>query len=349
MKASFQKRLFNFKNPAGTSRGILLTKPSWYIYFYNEEDPTFKGIGECSIIPGLSLDKEDKIEDTLAEICKKINSNDYNFKNTIPDFPAIQFALEAAYLDYNAKGSKILFPSSFTSGEDGIPINGLIWMGSLSSMQEQIENKLDNNYRCIKIKIGALDFNDEFNLLKKLRNRFSANDLEIRVDANGAYRPREALEYMGKLADLKIHSIEQPIIPAQIYEMADLCRKTPLPIALDEELFGITPVENKRKLIEIIKPQYLVLKPSMLGGLNETLQWINIAKSFDIGWWVTSALESNIGLSAIAQWTYDQNISIPQGLGTGNLFEKNVISPLTLNGEKLFYDPAKEWNFEFVY
>lgn len=349
MKAYFQKRVFNFKKPAGTSRGILLTKPSWYIYFYDEEEPIYKGVGECSIIPGLSLDNEDKIDDTLAEICRKINSNDYNFNNTIPDFPAIQFALEVAHIDYQVKGSKILFPSSFTTGKEGIPINGLIWMGSLSSMQEQIENKLENNFSCIKIKIGALEFNDELNLLKKLRSRYSADVLEIRVDANGAYKPKEAYEYMGKLADLKVHSIEQPIIPAQIYDMADLCRKPPLPVALDEELFGITPIENKRKLIEIIKPQYLVLKPSMLGGFNETLQWINIAKSFNIGWWITSALESNIGLSAIAQWAYGQNISIPQGLGTGNLFEENIISPLTLKKEKLFYDPLKDWNLEFVY
>lgn len=349
MKAYFQKRFLKFKNPAGTSRGILKTKPSWYIYLYDEEDPSYKGVGECSIIPGLSIDDEEKIEVTLSEICKKINANDYNFKDTLPDFPAIQFALETAYLDYHVKGSKVLFPSSFTEGEQGIHINGLIWMGSLSSMQEQIENKLSNNFQCIKIKIGALNFKDEFSLLKKLRERYSTKDLEIRVDANGAYTPQEAYENMGKLAGLNIHSIEQPIIPTQIYEMAELCSKAPIPVALDEELFGITPVENKRKLIEIIKPHYLVLKPSMLGGFNETLHWINIAKSFQIGWWITSALESNIGLNAIAQWTFKQNVTIPQGLGTGNLFINNINSPLIINKEQLFYDPIKNWNYEFVY
>ncbi len=349
MKAYFQKRILKFKKPVGTSRGTLITKPSWFVYLYDEEEPIYKGIGECSIIPGLSIDDEDKIEDTLADICKKINSKDYNFNNTLPDFPAIQFAIETALLDYKAKGSKILFPSAFTDGNDGIVINGLIWMGNLSFMQEQIDIKLKNNFRCIKLKIGALDFEDEFFLLKKIRERYSVNDLEIRVDANGAFRPGQAYEIMGRLSTLDIHSIEQPIVPTQIYEMAELCRKAPIQVALDEELFGITPFENRRKLIEIIKPHYLVIKPSMLGGLNEAMHWINIARSFNIGWWVTSALESNIGLNAIAQWCYTQKVTMPQGLGTGSLYLTNINSPLTLNEEKLFYDPIKKWNYEFVY
>ncbi len=349
MKTYFQKRILKFRDPAGTSKGILKTKPSWFVYFYDEENPDYKGVGECSVIPGLSIDDEDKIEPTLADICKSVNLGDYNFEDTLPEFPAIQFALETALSDYKVKGSKVLFPSDFTKGRKGIVINGLIWMGDIHSMKQQIEYKIEKGYRCVKLKIGALNFDEEYNLIKRIRNTYSEADIEIRVDANGAYSPERAYENMGKLAALDIHSIEQPILPSQIYEMAELCRKAPIPVALDEELFGIRPFENKQKLVEIIRPHYLVLKPSMLGGFRETEQWVSIAEELNIGWWVTSALESNIGLNAIAQWCYQLGVSIPQGLGTGNLYIDNIISPLTLNGEKLFYDPFKKWNYEFVY
>lgn len=349
MKASFQKRVLKFKKPAGTSRGILLEKPSWYLFLYDEYHPAHKGIGECSVIPGLSPDDELQIEPKLAEICRLINAGDFDFEKPISDFPAISFAVETALLDFQVKGSKILFPSSFTEGTEGIAINGLIWMDQIESMLQQVEQKIEQGFKCIKLKIGTHEFHDEMSLLRMIRSRFSAEELCIRVDANGAYSFRQAFDVVSILAKLEIHSIEQPIIPSQLSEMAELCRLSPVPIALDEELIGKYPAENKRKLIEILRPQYLVFKPSLLGGFRETTDWINIAGEFNCGWWVTSALESNIGLNAIAQWTSFLGTSIPQGLGTGNLFSYNIESPLVVRGEKLFYDPGLKWNYEFVY
>ncbi len=349
MKAYFQKRILKFKKPSGTSRGILYHKPSWYIYLYDEEYPSKKGIGECSIIPGLSIDNEENIEGKLSDICKLINDDDFDFESTIPEYPAIEFALDTALLDFQVKGNKQLFPSEFTEGTEGIETNGLIWMGDAHTMFEQIEEKITQGFSCIKLKIGAIGTEDELRVIHNIRNHFSEKDIEIRVDANGAFTPDEAYEIMGKLADLDVHSIEQPILPSQVFEMADLCRKAPIPVALDEELFGKHPFENKLKLIEIIRPHYLVLKPSMLGGFKETMDWVNIAGKENIGWWITSALESNIGLNAIAQWCYALGVKMPQGLGTGGLYVKNVVSPLTMKGSKLFYDPNVEWNYDFVY
>lgn len=349
MKAYFQKRSLQFNKPAGTSRGVLLHKPSWFIYLYNEDEPDVKGIGECSIIPGLSHDDESLIEDKLSEVCQLINKEAYDFTKPLHDFPAITFGLETALLDYENSGNKILFPSKFTEGLAGIPTNGLIWMGDLTSMSEQVERKLDEGYRCIKLKIGAIDIDDEFLVLSNLRKQFSSKELELRVDANGAFRFEQAPDILKRLADLEIHSIEQPIMPSQLYEMARLCEETPLPIALDEELIGKHPYHVKRKLVEMLQPQYLVLKPGLLGGFKETTDWINIAEEFDTGWWVTSALESNIGLNAIAQWTYTLDSNMHQGLGTGSLFARNIESPLEIIGSKLFYSGNKKWSLEFVY
>ncbi len=349
MKAYFQKRIFLFKNPAGTSRGVLKSKPSWFIYLYDENQPEIKGIGECSIIPGLSIDNERKIEQKLSEICMLINKGEFDFSNPITDFPAISFGLETALLDYNCSGTKELFPSEFTAGNAGIPINGLIWMGDLTSLQSQVKKKIDEGFKCIKLKIGAISLDEELLVLSNIRKQYSANDLELRVDANGSFGFNEVPDILKKLADLEIHSIEQPIFSSQLYEMAKLCEKPPIPIALDEELLGKYPYDNKRKLVELLKPQYLVLKPSLLGGFKETTEWINIADEFGIGWWITSALESNIGLNAIAQWTYTLNSDMPQGLGTGLLFERNINSPLEIKSAKLFYNDSKVWSYEFVY
>lgn len=349
MKAYFQKRNFVFKTPAGTSRGVLKSKPSWFIYLYDEHQPEKKGIGECSLIPGLSIDDEKLIEDKLSEICMKINRNEYDFSKSVPDFPAISFGVETALIDYYCSGSKQLFPSEFTKGKTGISINGLIWMGDFTSMHRQVVKKIEEGYNCIKLKIGAISLQEELLILSNIRKQFSSSELELRVDANGAFSFEEALEILKKLADLEIHSIEQPIFASQLYEMARLCEETPIPIALDEELIGKYPFDNKRKLIELLQPQYLVLKPSLLGGFKETTDWINIADEFGIGWWVTSALESNIGLNAIAQWVYTLNSPMPQGLGTGSLFERNVDSPLEIQGAKLFYNDCKDWSYEFVY
>jgi o-succinylbenzoate synthase len=348
MKAYFQKRILKFKKPAGTSRGILQTKPTWFIYLYDENNPSFKGIGEVSIIPGLSIEDEQSVELKLSDVCTLINAGKFDFNKPTIDFPAIQFGLETAMLDYKAGGTKILYPSEFTKGREGIKTNGLIWMGSSEDLYEQVEQKLKSGFRCLKMKIGALSLEKELSILKNLRRQFDTDQIELRVDANGAFKFTEAKEVLKRLADLSVHSIEQPILPSQIFEMAELCQDTPVPIALDEELIGKTPYENKQKLIELIKPQYLILKPSLLGGYSGSTDWINIADEFNIGWWVTSALESNIGLNAIAQWVATLKNNMYQGLGLGNLYVRNIDSPLKLVGEKLFYYPDSDWNYEFV-
>ena len=349
MKAYFQKRILRFRKPAGTSRGIMLRKPLWYLYFYEETEPQVKGIGECSIIPGLSIDDDTKVEEKLSEICKQINSGEYDFSKQLYDFPGINFAIETALHDLNANGTKVLFPSDFTDGKAGIPINGLVWMDSKEKMLQQVKEKIELGFHCIKLKIGAIDLDDELSILRYIRENYSQDELEIRVDANGNIDLNDVRNVLKKLAELGVHSIEQPIIPSQIEEMAELCRNTAIPIALDEELLGKYPFENKRRLIEIIRPQYLVLKPGLLGGFNETTEWINIANEFSIDWWITSALESNIGLNAISQWTYTLGNSRYHGLGTGSLYHENVGCPLYVNGEKIFYNPLQKWNFEFVY
>lgn len=349
MKAYFQKRILEFIHAAGTSRGVLKIKPSWYIYLYDELAPDYKGIGEVSIIPGLSKDDENTIEQKLSVLCAAINENSQNLDEIIADYPAIKFGLETALLDFESKGSKILFESDFTRGESGIPTNGLIWMGNSDEMMARVKQKLDAGFRCLKMKIGAVDIEEELQIIRNLRREYSSSVLELRVDANGAFTYTEAKGILQKLADWEVHSIEQPIMPTQIDEMADLCSTSPIPVALDEELIGIAPYENKFKLIDIIRPQYLILKPSLLGGLGESNDWINIAKQLGIGWWVTSALESNIGLSAIAQWVAGLETSMHQGLGLGNLYKKNIDSPLELHGEKLFYNTERKWRYEFVY
>lgn len=349
IKFYFQKRILQFKKPARTSRGVMLSKPVWYVYLYDENKPIIKGIGECSIIPGLSIDNEMLVEEKLNDIGKKINAGKYNFEKPLPEFPGISFGIETAYLDLQANGTKILYPSKFTEGEDGIKINGLVWMGSLENMMEQVEEKINKGFTCIKLKIGAIDFSDELLIIRNIRQRFNSDDLQIRLDANGAFDFRNVRDKLARLAEFSIHSIEQPILPSQLYEMAELCSMSPIDIALDEELLGKSSFENKRKLIQIIKPKFLVLKPGLLGGFKETTDWINIASEFKIGYWITSALESNIGLNAIAQWTYTLDNTMYQGLGTGSLYVDNVESPLLVRGEKIFYDPKLKWNYEFVY
>ncbi len=349
MKSYFQKRILQFINPAGTSRGILFEKPTWYIYLYDENAPGNKGIGEVSFIPGLSKDDPLKIEDKLTEICTQINKGNFNFDESISEFPGINFGIETAIRDFNSNGEKQIFPSQFTEGKMGIRTNGLVWMGTFDEMSDRISRKLAAGFKCIKIKIGAINITQEIALLTNLRRRFSIDELEIRVDANGAFKANEVMPILYSLKDLGVHSIEQPIFPNQTSKMAGVCKKSPIPIALDEELIGIQAYQNKRNLVEKIKPQYLVLKPGLLGGFKETMDWINIADEFDINWWVTSALESNLGLNAIAQWVATFNNQICHGLGLGNLYQHNVDAPLNLIGEKLFYNPDKEWSLEFLY
>ncbi|ELS02484.1 enolase superfamily enzyme related to L-alanine-DL-glutamate epimerase [Xenococcus sp. PCC 7305] len=345
ISADWIKHTLKFSRPSGTSRGVLLEKPTWYILLKDSITGQLKGIGECSPIPGLSIDNLIEIEEKLDEVCAEISAGTFSLTANLKNFPCLKFGLEMAFQDLEHNQAGILYPSTFTKGQQGIYINGLIWMGDLDFMRSQIREKLANNCSCLKVKIGALDFQQECSLIAELRSHFNRNVLEIRVDANGAFAPDEALEKLNILAQYDLHSIEQPIKPHQWQVMAELCRKSPIPIALDEELIGIMGKKSKENLLSTINPQYIVLKPSLLGGFSKTQEWIDLAEEKSISWWITSALESNIGLNAIAQWTATLNTTMPQGLGTGHIYSNNIRSPLKLEGNKLYYDNNRDWEY----
>ncbi|MBD0832119.1 o-succinylbenzoate synthase [Aestuariibaculum sediminum] len=341
IKASYKKYILNFKQASGTSRGILKTKETWFIVL-SENEKT--GIGECGVFRGLSADDTPDFEDKLKWTCQNINLGLEVLLETLIEYPSIQFGLEMAFKSLESYNMFELFPSSFTEGVDPIPINGLIWMGSDAFMKQQIEEKLKAGFSCIKMKIGAIDFKTEMELLKSIRKDFSASEIELRVDANGAFTTLEALEKLKQLSELELHSIEQPIKQGQVQEMARLCEQTPLPIALDEELIGVFNVSDKSKILQTIKPQYIILKPSLVGGFAGSDEWITLAENQNIGWWITSALESNIGLNAIAQYTYKTQNPLPQGLGTGGLFTNNFDCPLVVENGKLQYSKKQDWD-----
>lgn len=342
IQAHYQKYILNFKNPSGTSRGVLRTKETWFITLKKDQKI---GIGETGIFRGLSIDDVPNYEEKLQWVCKNIHLGIENLKTELVQYPSIQFGLEQAFLSLESKTNFDLFPSKFTEGKQAISINGLIWMGEKEFMKTQIQDKIEAGFSCIKMKIGAIDFETEIELLKSIRKNFSSEEIELRVDANGAFHPENALEKLKRLSDLEIHSIEQPIKQGQLQEMAQLCAKTPLPIALDEELIGVFSSEEKKYIINTIKPQYIILKPSLVGGFAGSKEWINLAETNAIGWWITSALESNIGLNAIAQFTYTLKNQLPQGLGTGGLFTNNFDSPLEVKNGALQYNHLKKWNF----
>lgn len=310
----------------------------------DKANPEKNGIGECAPLKGLSVDDRPDFEKMLGKVSSEINNYSYWLGEGLKDFPSIKFGLEAALLDFCNSGKRILYPSAFTEGKDFIRINGLVWMGDFDRMKKQVHEKITAGFHCIKMKIGAIDFEKELLLLKIIRENYSEREIELRVDANGAFSPSEALKKLEQLSKFRIHSIEQPIKQGQWKEMAELCRKTSMPVALDEELIGIKSKEEKKKLLSEINPQYIILKPTLVGGFSESLDWINAAKEKNIGWWVTSSLESNIGLNAIAQWTYALGNSMPQGLGTGQLFTNNFDCPLHLTSDKLYFNPETNWN-----
>jgi o-succinylbenzoate synthase len=342
MKASYHQYILDFKRPSGTSRGVMTTKETWFIQLENEGKI---GIGECGILRGLSIDDRPDYEDKLKWVCENIDKGLEVLLKELIAFPSIQFGLETAFKSLESANQFILFPSTFTKGFDNIPINGLVWMGSEAFMRTQIKEKIEAGFDCIKLKIGAIDFQAELEILKSIRKEFSVSDIELRVDANGAFSPDDALEKLKRLSDYQLHSIEQPIKPKQYQVMAQLCEATPLPIALDEELIGVFKFEEKQKLLQIIKPQYIILKPSLVGGFKGSQQWIDLANELSINWWITSALESNVGLNAIAQWTYTLKNSMPQGLGTGSLYTNNFPSPLLVKKGTLQYDLKQDWTF----
>ena len=338
------KHILNFKRPSGTSRGVLTSKETFFLVIEQEDK---KGIGECNLFRGLSADDVPNYEAKLQWVEQHLHLGEKALLEELKTFPSIQFGVEQAFRSVATPHWYELFPSNFTKGKDAIPINGLIWMGSPYFMKTQIKEKLAQGFRCIKMKIGAIDFEEEYRILKALRNEFSASVIEIRVDANGAFQANEALRYLERLATLQLHSIEQPIRAGQWEAMAELCEQTPLPIALDEELIGIFTREEKQRLLREIQPQYIILKPSLIGGYSGSEEWITLAETLGIGWWVTSALESNIGLNAIAQWTYTLQSPMPQGLGTGTLYTNNIPFPLYVENGHLGFNPCERVTFPF--
>jgi len=345
MDAFYKKYNLNFKRPSGTSRGILKQKETWFLVL---KDKGKSGIGECGLFRGLSIDDVPEYEDKISWTCSHIHLGKERLLEDLKEYPSIRFGVEQAFTSLASENPFVLFPSAFTKSKAAIDINGLIWMGDEEFMQDQITEKIRSGFSCVKIKIGAIDFNTELSLLTSLRKKYGKEEIELRVDANGAFKVDEALNKIIKLAACDIHSIEQPIQHGFSMEMKHLCESSPLPIALDEELIGHHTVTEKETMLQTIMPHYIILKPSLLGGFKACKEWIDIAAKLGIGWWVTSALESNIGLNAIAQWTYILNNKMVQGLGTGTLFTNNFDSPLEIQKGKLNYNNNSNWEQNII-
>jgi o-succinylbenzoate synthase len=343
LKASYKKYILNFKKPSGTSRGIMTEKETWFIFL---EENNKIGIGECGILRGLSADDKPNYEEKLQWVCQNIHLGKDKLWENLLEFPSIQFGIEMAFLSLHSQNPFVLFPSKFTNSQESILINGLVWMGNEHEMKAQIEEKLAQGFSCIKLKIGAIDFQKELDLLAFIRKHFDEKTIEIRVDANGAFSENEALDKLNQLAGYKLHSIEQPIAKNHTDSMSELCKITPLPIALDEELIGVFSYADKEALLQKIMPQYIILKPSFIGGFRGTNEWITLAEKYNINWWITSALESNIGLNAIAQFTFTLQNKMPQGLGTGSLYTNNFDCPLQVKNGQLWYDNNLNWDIE---
>jgi len=336
MTYEIEERVLHFKQPAGTSRGVYTTRKMWLVSL---SDGNRTGVGECAPLPDLSCDAlpDELYVSKLNVFCRDLCETGEIDVEALRDYPSMLFGLETALLNLRNGGK--LFDTAFSRGEEGIPINGLVWMGNYDEMLQRMEEKLEKGFRCVKLKIGAIDFEQELDLIKRIRDRFSFHEVELRLDANGAFKYEEALYKLELLSQYAIHSIEQPIRQGQWAYMAELCRESPLPIALDEELIGVNDPEMKTHMLNIIKPRYIILKPSLHGGMAGCREWIDAAREQGIGSWITSALESNIGLNAIAQYAsdvYGPQITMPQGLGTGQLFTDNIPMPLEIRGDMLF-------------
>lgn len=342
MRLEFAPYLLNFKEPGGTSRGVLYEKPTFLIKIYEENEPEKFGIGEAAVFPGLSPEADGNYVWKLTELLANVAIGK---ETDLSRHSSIQFGLEQAIYDYSNGCKGIYFPTRFTEGHQTIEINGLIWMGNFEEMLERIETKIKGGFKCIKLKIGAIDWEKELQMIKRIRKRHGENDLMIRVDANGGFSFEESMEKLNQLADLSVHSIEQPIKAGYPDLMKKLCKESPLPIALDEELIGKGSYEERKKTLEKIRPQFIVLKPALCGGFSGTQDWIEQAEKNGIGWWITSALESNVGLNAISQFTAAINSRGPQGLGTGNLFTNNFETPIYLDKDKLSFNPEERFNY----
>lgn len=342
MRLEFAPYLLKFKEPAGTSRGILTEKPTFLIKVYDEKDPEKFGIGEAAVFPGLSPEADGMYVWKLTELLANVAIGK---ETDLSKHSSIQFGLEQALLDFSNGCKGIYYNSDFTLGGKSIEINGLVWMGNFDEMLERLEVKINSGFKCIKLKIGAVDWNDELELIKFIRKKYDSKDLMIRVDANGGFNFYDCHPKLVKLADLEVHSIEQPIKAGNPQHMAALCLSSPVPIALDEELIGKGDLNSRIKTLEEIKPQYIILKPALCGGFSGAVEWIEESEKRGIGWWVTSALESNVGLNAIAQFSAFINAMGPQGLGTGNLFTNNFITPLRLEADHLHFLPYQKFDY----
>ncbi len=338
MKINITERILHFKQPAGTSRGVYTERKIWLVEMKEGER---KGIGECAPLPQLSCDDIPHYAETLRMFCDQIEQTGVIDYQALRPYPSMLFGLESAWAQLHVNGSAKLFDTPFGRGEEGITINGLVWMGTFEEMYQRIEEKIQAGFHCVKFKIGAIDWEREISLIIFIRQHFTKEQIELRVDANGGFTPQEAMRKLEQLATYDIHSIEQPIKQHQWKEMARLCHETPLPIALDEELIGINDTTSKIELLDTIHPKYIILKPSLHGGMHGSEEWIKLAQERSIGSWITSALESNIGLNAIAHFAakvYGPHISMPQGLGTGQLFTDNIPMPIEIRGEKLYFN-----------
>ena len=370
-KIEISERTLHFKQPAGTSRGVYTTRHSYYLTLTSDEMPGVEGVGECATLPDLSCDAKPEYEMTLRQVCQMVEQMGRIPYDMIRAYPSITFGLETAFASFfdaakkfleivpaegassssemlKQKGVSVpagmenltdLFDSPFGRGEEGITINGLVWMGTYEEMLARLEEKLQAGFHCVKLKIGAIDFFKELDLIKRIRDVYTKEQVELRVDANGGFLPENAMSQLEALAKYDIHSIEQPIRQHQWPKMAQLCRETPLPIALDEELIGVNVRSMKEALLDTVRPQYIILKPSLHGGIYGCNEWIELANQRGIGSWITSALESNIGLNAIAHYAakvYGPDVRMSQGLGTGQLFTDNIPMPLEIRGDQLF-------------
>lgn len=341
MRAAFARYTLDFIQPGGTSRGVLHKKDTYFLKLWDESNPELYGIGECALFKGLSAEDDETYEDKLRELCANVADGR---ETDLSAYSSILFGFETAILDFSNGCRRVCFDGDFFKGKTSIPINGLVWMGSKDEMIARIDEKIAAGFRTIKLKIGAIDFQQEIDMIKCIRSRYSADELTIRVDANGGFSPDNVMARLDELAKYSIHSIEQPIMAGQWEEMAKVCALSPIAVALDEELIGITNPMVMMELLKNIRPHYIILKPSLMGGFSGSTEWLKMAAQFNIGGWITSALESNIGLNALAQWVATLQVRIPQGLGTGALYSNNIVSPLEQRQDYLWSNPEKQWN-----
>lgn len=354
-KVFIHPHTLKFKFKAGTSRGSYTEKKSWFIKVWRADNPEVFGLGECGPLPGLSPDDSENFQTDLQNsLNHSLDQLGENLTEAIifdairkvdPKLPSVKFGLETALLDLKNGGQRKILACDFYQGHHPIPINGLIWMGEKDFMMQQVKDKIEDGFTCIKIKVGAIDHEEEMEVIRFIRNRFPVDDMTIRLDANGAYTKKNVFPILEAFSKYGIHSIEQPVRQGQPELMQKVCAQSPIPIALDEELIGKT---DKEVLLDSIRPTYIILKPTLIGGIRETLDWIRVAEQRKTGWWMTSLLESNIGLNSIAQLASYLKVSMPQGLGTGQLYENNILSPLKVENGNIVYDPSEPWDLKII-